>query len=208
MSQIPIPSKEQITNVQINTILGLVNVLSAALRHADEYEESKTGALDGGVKSSLEASLMQACACLDSITADAPRWSLDSYNKLELALAQIYENQVAYLKEQRIALFKVNAPHRFMQPKLYRLTNGAYAAIYGDPNNLDAAISGVGPSAEAAMLDFDRAFQEVAKVAESETTVTVEPINENVDGNGKSNPETDAGGRKSASRNRRGPRKK
>jgi len=68
----------EIISGQLNDLMRLVSTLRSALAEADEFGQHNRGAMDGGVKSSLESTLIRVCNRIDSLMADSPQWKLDA----------------------------------------------------------------------------------------------------------------------------------
>lgn len=157
VQRIPLPSREHVTAIQINSLLGIVHSLTAALSNGAGDEENSP-AFDGGVKSAMEAAIIRACGQLDSIIDDTKRWRIDHQRLLEQQLSEVYTSHKALLVLQKKAVSQMTAPHHTASPQLLKLDNGKWAAILGDVNKLDSCIIGYGDSPAAALQHFDEVF--------------------------------------------------
>lgn len=154
-----LPHRDQITNFQINTLLNvaglLANVLTNPMR---EFEGVPSPALDGGIKTSAEASFINACNRIDEIVSDPARWTFKMQEHLEYKLGEIYSREIQLKEAQLKSVNEVNSPHFLYKPTLVRLKDGTYAAILGDLNDVDNSLVGVGLTPADAMKSFDEAF--------------------------------------------------
>lgn len=195
--RIQLPSRDQITAIQINTLTHVIQSLSNIRTLADE----NGGVRDGGTVCAVETSIINACAQLDNVLQDSSRWNLSQLNNLESLLSTVYKTHISVMEEQKKQLRLTSAPHRIAAPKLAKLGTGLWAAIKGDPNHLDQCIMGVGETPAAAIEDFDNVFNGLVKQAEEEK----HEDNPTVDGgadrkpeNPASNSETDVRGNRPA----------
>lgn len=154
-----LPHRDQITNFQINTLLNvaglLANVITNPMR---EFEGVPSPALDGGIKTSAEASFINVCNRIDELVSDPARWTFKMQEHLEYKLGEIYAREIQLKEAQLKSVNEVNSPHFLYKPTLVRLKDGTYAAILGDLNDVDNSLVGVGLTPDEAMKAFDAAF--------------------------------------------------
>lgn len=148
-------SQEQVTAIQVNTLLHAVGMLSQIIRAPDSDTIPKN---DGGATMAAETTLIKACNRLDCIFDDAKRWTLDSQHELEDHLHMVYDMHIDLMETQKAAVAEIRSPHRAASPKLLKLESGQWAAVLGDPNKPENALIGVGNSPAEAISDFDRVF--------------------------------------------------
>jgi len=153
---IPIPSREQVTQQQMGALLTSIATLLPYF-HID-HEDWKGGALDGGTKIAVQNTLIGLCERIDSILADAQRWTLDEAQKLETQLGDLYTEHANVLRAQQEQLAYMGKPHVRHGPALFRLADGGWGAILGSLNDLDNSIVGVGGSPAQALEAFDEMF--------------------------------------------------
>jgi hypothetical protein len=168
---IPLPSREAVTSMQVNTLLTIVGTLTSAILHA-ETSAQEGGSRDGGTKAAAEGTLIEVYNRLDSILAEKNRWSLSSQEHLEKRCEEVYTAHLSLIKAQKAAVEAMTAPHKKVIPALVHLNDGRWAAVVGDLTKPDASIIGVGNCPEAALEDFDSVF----KGKQTATTVVVEPL--------------------------------
>jgi hypothetical protein len=157
---IPIPSRDQVTQVQIGTVLSSIATLVPffqLIRYEDD-EAFKNGALDGGTKAAVQTTLIKACSRLDKILDEDSRWSLDSIRTLETHLSGLYHEQAKLIRLQQQQIYNLNRPHMKHNPALGRLNDGSWIAFLGDLNDINNAVIGVGGSPAQALEAFDEMF--------------------------------------------------
>jgi hypothetical protein len=134
--------------------------------------------VDGGVKSSVDVSLMGLCSRLDRIVADESNWSLTGYRQMEEQYSKLIQAHTAAMEAQRKTNEMITRPHVRLHPTLVRLDIGGWAAFTGDIGT-DSAIVGIGDSPAGAMESFDRVFEGLLESATFKTDVeTIEQKNE------------------------------
>lgn len=189
---IKLPSRDQVTAVQINALLQAVQTLNhVVIARGDNADTG--GANDGGVCASVDSAIIRACAKLDSIFDDDVRWTLTVQSTLEKQLSEVYAAHLDLLRVQKEAVLAVDLPHRTAGPKLLQLESRKWAAILGDPTHLNNCILGVGDSPAAALADFDEVFN---------GTKNNEQKTDSLDGGGNSSGEHPPDSEKDIRRNR------
>lgn len=159
MKTVPIPSREQVTQLQLGSILSSIATLLPYFHLSDEWDDEKSGgALDGGTKAAVSATLIGLCGRLDSIVADTQRWTLDTTRDLEKQLGDLYKEHANVLRAQQQQLEILSKPHVRHGPVLTRLLDGSWAAVLGSLNDLDNSVVGVGGSPAQALEAFDEMF--------------------------------------------------
>lgn len=159
MKSTPIPSREKVTQSQLGSILSSIATLFPYFNLSDAWSDNKVGgALDGGTKAAVSATLIGLCGCLDSIIADKQRWTLDTTRTLETQLGDLYKEHANVLRSQQKQLELLSKPHARHNPILRRLLDGSWAAVLGNLDDLDNAVVGVGGSPAQALEAFDEMF--------------------------------------------------
>jgi hypothetical protein len=171
----PIPRADQVTAIQIGTLLHATAMLSSLLtRNADEDDDSgSVTPKKTEVSIAAENTVIKILDRLDSIITDGPRWTLVGQRTLESELSAVYKAHLALLAEQRTGVEKVNAPHRHAGIKLARVDGGLWAAIIGNPGTGDCIV-GIGDCPAEACEDFDRQFLGKEKNEQTEPELPVD----------------------------------
>jgi hypothetical protein len=203
--QIPLPSRESITQHQVSVLLSSIATLLPFFHISHDNEEG--GAMDGGTRSSIQTSMIKLCGRLDKIVDDDARWSIDETKRLEQHLAELYTQNIKVLKLQQQQIYHLAKPHVRHSPGLYKLEDGTWAAILGDVNYLNNAIVGVGGCPAQALEAFDEVFngnvpihlQAWMSVREEALAKNLKPptkaeYDEKMERSGSGNPDPDAGG--------------
>ena len=169
---LPIPSRESASMTQFSVLLSLTQALQPyLLLSPQELGTSPPPALDGGVVIAAANTFIKTCAKIDELLDDHSRWNMESQDALYDALVQTQEHQQRFLQMQTAAASSLMRPAFQLRPTLL-LVEGGYIAIHGDLTSPGAVI-GSGSTPEAALLDFDAAFQR--KPEEQKTIVAEEP---------------------------------
>jgi hypothetical protein len=168
---LPIPSRESASTNQFSVLLSLTHALQPyLLLSPQELGAAPPPALDGGVVAAAATTFIKTCSKLDELLDDPSRWNLESQDALYDALVQTQEHQQRFLQMQTAAAASLMRPAFQLRPVLL-LVEGGYIAVHGDLTSSSAVI-GSGPTPEAALLDFDVAFQ---RKPEEQKTVVAEP---------------------------------
>lgn len=156
-----LPSRYIVTATQVHTLLNVAGMLMPYILqpHQELQNIPSSHKIDGEAALAAQTTFINVCDRLDKIVADESRWSLDAQKTLEASAAEVYEHHKALLREQIIATRTLSSPHNRYRPTLYKLKDGTYAAILGDINDLENAITAVGDSPLAAMLAWDMIFE-------------------------------------------------
>lgn len=159
---IPIPSREQVTNLQVSTLLSSLATLLPFYRKSSAWnaddDSARVDRVDGGAQMAMELSIVNICDRLDSIVTDQSRWSMAATNELERHLAMLYTEHAKTLKLQQQQLYYMARPSSRHNPAMLRLKDGSWLAILGRIEDIDNAIVGVGGSPEQALEAFDEMF--------------------------------------------------
>lgn len=125
------------------------------------------GELDKDVKNSAEATFHNVTTKLDALIA-----SLGNYASEELIEKKILDHADALTAAQRESALtsqNLRRPSVIYQPIIGRHPSGSWCAFYGDVNDEEASIIGVGKTVEEAMLDFDREWTKKEPAARQTT---------------------------------------
>lgn len=159
---IPIPSREQVTNLQVSTLLSSLSTLLPFYRRGSRWDsDDDSGSVsrtDGGAQMAMEVTIVNICDRLDSIVTDQGRWNMAATNDLERHLAMLYTEHAKTLKLQQQQLYYMARPSSRHNPAMFRLRDGSWLAILGRIEDIDNAIVGVGGSPEQALEAFDEMF--------------------------------------------------
>lgn len=182
---IPIPSREQVTNLQVSTLLGSLATILPFYRRGSRWDsDDDSGSVsrtDGGAQMAMEVTIVNICDRLDSIVTDKDRWSMEATNDLERHLAMLYTEHAKTLKLQQQQLYHMARPSSRHNPALLRLRDGSWLAILGRIEDIDNAIVGVGGSPEQALEAFDEMFNgKIPSHLEAWMAVRNEAINNNL----------------------------
>jgi len=156
---IPIPSREQVTNLQVSTILSSIATLTPLFHIGNGDWKEGGGMMDKSTQFSVQTTLIKLCNRLDTIADDEDRWGMKSTGELEKHLTALYTEHAKTLKLQQQQLYYLARPHVRHSPSLYRMRDGSYLAILGSLDDIDNAIVGVGGCPEQALEAFDEMFQ-------------------------------------------------
>jgi len=155
---LPIPSRESSSANQFGVLLTITQALQPYLILApQELGSSPPPALDGGTVLAAATTFIKTCAKMDELLDDSSRWNLEGQDALYDALVQTQEHQQRFLQAQTAAASSLMRPAFQLRPTLFLAETG-YVAVHGDLTSSGAVI-GYGETPEAALADFDLAFQ-------------------------------------------------
>jgi hypothetical protein len=153
-----LPNREVVNHSQVSL---LTHVTETMLRCLRMYEADEPGTdapqLDGGVKSAIEATVIQTCNRLGAVIEDNARWGLETQQALEKQLAAVNDAHLHLLKAQTRLTEEALTPHSKYRPKLVKLPD-SWVAILGDIDDIDNSICGIGPTPQDALDAFDGLF--------------------------------------------------
>jgi len=153
-----LPTREAASTQQIHVLLAITQSLQAYLiLPPQESAVPKSGEIDGGTVAAAAATFIKTCGKIDELLADKSRWDLESHDALYDALVRTQEHQHQFLQTQTAAAASILRPSFQLKPALLAV-QGGYAAVHGDLTT-HSAVVGYGATPEAAMADFDLAFQ-------------------------------------------------
>lgn len=154
-----LPSRDAVTGFQVNTVLQIVQTVGQFLVQPDidaANPHKPGGSMDGGARDSATVTFIKACEKLDLILEDKGRWDMEVQQLLELQLAKLMRDQMAFLAAQTAASLALNSPTYLHQPTIVNAGDGNFIALLGDPEN--PACIGIGGSPAEACADFDKSF--------------------------------------------------
>jgi len=150
---LPIPSRESTSHGQLQALLMITQALQPYLILPPQENIPRDPQIDGGTVAAAATTFIKTCGKIDDLLADLSRWSLESQDALYNALVQTQEQQQKFLQAQIVAAASIARPSFQFKPVLVAV-EGGYAAIHD-------AVVGYGVTPEAAMADFDLAFQRI-----------------------------------------------
>lgn len=155
-----VPLKEEITNQQVGPVLDIIRELQPYILEPipEPGATPKDHSRDGGVECAAHSTFIKACARLDAILDDASRWKMASMNTLVVEMVKTHKAQQKFIETQRASAAHLQAPQFLLRPTL-AIFEGEYIAYWGTLDAAGAAIVGKGPTPNAALLDFDAAFE-------------------------------------------------
>ena len=161
----PMPTREAASSAQLQELLSITQYLQAYLLvPPDDRAVPHGGPIDGGTVIAAASTFIKTCAKIDEILADKSRWNLDTSDALYAAVIKtqefnqrVLQKQTEFLQTQTEAAASLMRPSFQLKPELLRV-EGGYAAIHGNLTT-HSAVVGYGATPEAAMADFDSAFQ-------------------------------------------------
>lgn len=192
---------------QVNTLLNIGGLLLNYIRPMESANvPGSAPQIDPSTKMAAETTFIKVCNTLDSILDERSRWTMKGLGKLEKALHHMYAANEDFIETQTQAAYLLTCPHSRFRPTLAKLSDGNFAAILGDISKPETAIIGIGPSAEAALLNFDEVFtgrekEQILAVTQQEQKHEQEKLD---DGRAGAAPR-DEEKRKKPRRNRKGP---
>jgi hypothetical protein len=152
-----LPAREAVTEHQLAMLLGVTNHLSPYLLSGGLRDFQEPPKLDGGVASSASLTFINACSRIDEILADKTRWDTSAHDALYSQIEQVQAAQIHFLHEQAESARSVRRPSFQMRPTLAHDGKKFYA-LFGDITRAGYYIVGIGDTANAALADFDAAF--------------------------------------------------
>jgi hypothetical protein len=172
-AQVAIPSQEYITEQQVVILLSALREIYPGLMNEEFPKEAKLAA---------EATFLGLCDRLDKIIADEARWSMIATTNFYDELVETQKAQREFLSTQTAAASLVLRPSYIHRPTLMRDETHFYA-VWGDSTKAGGSIIGVGATPNAALIDFDAAFDRAPKdqlnlLLETENPTTPETPNE------------------------------
>jgi hypothetical protein len=137
----------------LDTLVGCLRVYRDADAHTPDSDKWKTAhpALDGGVSTSLEVSVMNACRRLDTLFENDAGWSTTSHEGLVKLIRSTTMAQRAKMKAEREAAREQVRPSRRLPLRFTRSGLEILVTFTGD----NFTITGRGLSLDAALVDFD-----------------------------------------------------
>jgi len=150
-----VPSREYITDQQ-------VGILLASIREVGIWMAKSEDLVPGEARTAAENTFIGLCTRLDSLVNDETRWSMGATQNFYDELVETQKAQQEFLSTQTAAASLVLRPSYTHRPTLMRDETHFYA-IWGDSTRAGASIIGVGATANAALADFDAAFDRAPK---------------------------------------------
>lgn len=144
---------------QLGTLLATISQLTGCLNGANMFRDPAEGTpLDGGVKSSIEGTIIRALTCIDDILGEKTRWKLGEESKAATQTTELLTEQINLTRAHAQLMADENKPHRKYKPALAKVGSGDWIAILGSVDDLHNSIVGVGTSPQSALDAFDALF--------------------------------------------------
>lgn len=158
---VALTSRESVNAMQITNLLNMFTVTTSFLLNAQHSTDETPvgGPNDGGVRASVETTLMNLCARLDTMLAEPGRWDMNTQANLESNLNACYKQNTEMLAAQTAAYAEINSPHYRLKPAIIKLGPKEWLAFCGDATNLDNALVGMGDCPQKAIEAFDAIFK-------------------------------------------------
>lgn len=154
-----LPNRDNVTKSQTDTLLQIASLMANVLVNPQrDFEGTEGTKLDGGAHMAAATTFINACAKLDEIITDKARFNFESQNMIEAQYFQALKQQTIFVREQTETVRELNTPHSRYRPDLRKLSDGNWAAMLGDPRDLNNAIVGVGVTPQQAIEAFDGVF--------------------------------------------------
>ena len=148
-------NKQSVTAAQVSALLAIVGQLTASLERSNDNEEEGGGALDGGVKSALDSTLLSATSRLDDIIGDPCRWNTEGVDSVASMVEKIYQEQILVLKLQQNNLRSELRPAILLRPRLAKIAD-RWWAIHGE--DIANRLTGSGTTPAEAIQSFESQF--------------------------------------------------
>lgn len=155
-----IPTREVVTEYQIHSLLSVIQAFQPYLLvpHRD-WTGEEPPKLDGGTHMAAASAFTVACQKLEDVMNQPKRWDTSTHDLLYDNIAKYQQAQIEFFQAQKRVAEKLERPSYNLQPELRLIEGGRYIATYGDTSVPGRAIIGMGDTPQAALDDFDKAFQ-------------------------------------------------
>lgn len=155
-----LPARDAITSVQISTLLQVAGMMFNFITNPrqESGEMPKSSAVDGESQSAAQTTFFAVCDRLELLIKEDGRWGMDIQNNLEAHLRAVYQLQAQNLALTNAAVKDTMRPSHRLQPELSKNADGLWQAVFGDINDLDSLIVGVGYCPASALEEFDKNF--------------------------------------------------
>lgn len=154
-SGLTVPSREFITDQHIGILLASIREVGIWMSKAEDVVPSEA-------RVAAENTFIGLCDRLDKIITDETRWSMTGTTNFYDELIATQKAQQEFLSMQTAAASLVLRPSYIHRPTLMRDETHFYA-VFGDSTKAGSSIIGVGATANAALADFDAAFDRAPK---------------------------------------------
>jgi hypothetical protein len=150
-----VPSREFINEQQATVIL-------ASLREVGMWMAKSEDLVPGEARVAAENTFIKICDRLEKIIDEEARWSMTGATNFYDELVETQKAQQEFLSTQTAAASLVLRPSYIHRPTLMR-DGISFYAVWGDSSIPGGAIIGVGATPNAALADFDAAFDRAPK---------------------------------------------
>lgn len=160
---INLTTRDAATMQQISTLLGIANTMLGVMgAMGGPTPEGITNDMKntfGVAASSAEQTFDNVCKRLDKILAENDRWSDAFMRRVEQAMQDTHDANMAFAAAQKTAVERVHAPHFQYRPNVQRTRDGFWMAYLGDLSFPDGCIIGIGKTPQEAIDAFDGMFK-------------------------------------------------
>lgn len=159
---INLTTRDAATMQQISTLLGIANTMLGVMgAMGGPTPEGITNDMKntfGVAASSAEQTFDNVCKRLDKILAENDRWSDSFMKRVEQAVQETHDANMAFHAAQKLAVERVHTPHFQYRPSVQRTRDGFWMAYLGDLNFPDGCVIGIGKTPQEAIDAFDGMF--------------------------------------------------
>lgn len=161
--QVPVPTRESVSERQVDTVLNIITHLQPYLFWTHrEIEEGKERDLDGGVKNSAEVTFIKACDRLEAMLTDNNRWHMGSADDLYKSIIANQQSMKTFNEAQTLAVNELRRPSRIFHPSFSSAGEDGFVAYHVSSDFPGGILMGKGATPADACLDFDKAFHRLA----------------------------------------------
>lgn len=155
-------TKQTLTSSQVHTLVMIISNMHMTLRSLsglddvseDQPDHSGTR-LCGGVKASLETTIIEASDRLSEILSDKSRWNTEGTDSISESIKSVHRQQVSVLKAQQEQIEAEIRPAIIFKPQIFAL-GGKWWCVHGeDVNN---RLVGTGSTPYEAVKDFEQRY--------------------------------------------------
>lgn len=153
------PTREETNDRQLRSILAVVSELQAYIIEPTHSPGETPRALDmnGEAAIAAQTTFIKACGAIDAILEDKARFTLGAQDTLMEELAKTQKAQQRFIDAQRVSSERLQKPSFLLKPTLATFGK-SFVAWWGNIDEPGKAIVGRGKTPNAALADFDLAF--------------------------------------------------
>lgn len=181
------PTREETNDRQLRSILAVVQELQPYIIEPTHSpgETPRTLDMNGEAAIAAQNTLIKACSAIDAILDDRTRFTLTAQDTLMNELVKTQKSQQKFIDAQRASSEQMQKPSFLLKPTLATFGK-SYVAYWGKIDEPGKAIVGRGKTPNAAIADFDLAFDRtpedqvvIVAMAEGEKNAGKEITDEN-----------------------------